>query len=116
MRICDTVVPTGAMLPAVARLQKEAPPPAGPPEESQLPSSLPSTRQHDYAVDSYVRTSPSCDAGATVQVAPVENATLTVEVRARDGKIAALGLQLRGPITIKAWVGDQYQGSLAMAP
>jgi hypothetical protein len=116
LRICDTVIPTGALLPAVATLQKEAPPPAGPPKESQLPSVLPSTRQHFYSVDSYVRTSPSCDAGAIVQVAPAANAMLTVVVRAQDGKIAALGLHLNGPVTVEAWVGDHYQGSLAMNP
>lgn len=114
-RICNTPIPTGEEGVVVWHLH-----PAGPksqptaPVRSQLPAPQPGPKW--YAAARYVETSASCDEGAVVEVTPKTNAQLVMDVQAKDGKIAGLGIMVTGPVTIRAWVGNQFQGSITFSP
>jgi hypothetical protein len=109
--ICGVHIPSGAM--AIAALPLQSPGPRPPDEPTPATSRLPAQSDPpvDYLSATYVRTSPSCDRGAVVVVDPVDQARLVVDVRASDGEIAAIGLQLTGSITVQAWIGGVFQGS-----
>lgn len=63
----------------------------------------------------YIRTSDSWETGALVTVEPPANARLTSVFPASDGKPAAIGLLLSGPVVVRAWAAGRYRGSLSLS-
>jgi len=114
-RLCDSVIPTGAMSPVFLRLKVSSGPQPVAPSRTSLPRPLPSG-QRDYSAARYVRTSSSCAVGAIVVVSPSTNASLVISVPSKDGAVAAIGLDVTSPITVRAWVGGHYQGALKLNP
>lgn len=112
--ICGVRVPTGAMAAVAWPLRSPGPDPAtGPaPVTSVLPATGPGVPRYSSAT--YVRTSKTCDHGAVVVVQPWQHAHLVVTIPAKDGRIAALGLRVTGPATVRCWVGGVFAGSASL--
>jgi hypothetical protein len=112
--VCDVRIPTGAMAASVRPLQNPGPAPAsGPaPAASELPPAV--SPPPDYLTAVYLHTSPDCEHGAVVVVQPAENARLVVSVPAADGGVAALGLEVSGPVTVQSWVAGAFAGSASL--
>jgi hypothetical protein len=109
--VCGTSVAAGAMQPVVQNLRATSPAPSTPPAPG-LPEAT--AVAGSPAGVQYVRTSDSCETGALVTVDPPANARLTSTFPAADGKPAAIGLLLTGPVVVRAWVAGRYQGSLGL--
>jgi hypothetical protein len=113
--VCGVHFGTGADTLVGIPVDPHASPPAGPtPTVSQLPAQRGDLTDAVLTSDEWVRTSPSCDTGATVAVDPVGNAGLDRLVRARDGGITLIILHITAPVTVSSWIGGRFAGSLRL--
>jgi hypothetical protein len=113
---CGVRIPTGAVVINPTPVDPDVPAPGPAPASSTLPPQLPSNLATDPKL-SLVRTSPGCDHGAVVSVTPIDGAYLYQEIRADDGGTAGLALaRITRRITVSAWAGGRYLGSLVLAP
>ena len=110
--VCGRSVATGAMQPVIQTLRSASPTETAP-STPVLPS-MTATAGAPAGVQ-YVRTSDSCETGALVTVEPAANARLSTVFPASDGKPAAIGLVLTGPVVVRAWTAGHYQGSLSLS-
>ncbi len=112
--VCGVRIPTGAMVASVLPPRSPGPVPAGDsaPVASELPPAV--SPPPDCLTAVYLRTTPDCEHGAVVVVRPVENARLVVSVPAADGGVAALGLEVSGPVTVRGWVAGALAGSVSL--
>ena len=112
--LCGHHLDTGPMNVIFQPLDPHQPAPPGPPPTV---SSLPPPVTGLATAESYIRTSPTCAAGAVVVVTPADAAHSWVTIPADDGRITGIALaQVTAPLTVSAWVGGRYQGTITVRP
>ncbi|WP_433374729.1 hypothetical protein ACQPZX_04570 [Actinoplanes sp. CA-142083] len=115
LEFCGTTIDTPPAVPVPDRLRMPGPAPDGGhgPTRDILPPKPPWDFNPPNRVDEYLEVSQDCDKGVVVNVDPVNNVYLIEKAEADDGHLAGLVLTLTGgPVTIQAWRGGVFAGSL----